>query len=176
MQSNGSAWHFAPAPDGTYTAFIQTYSSDTPGEIGLDVSNLTSGSHYKLSFYIAERGTYPVEPLDVTLGGADLGTFTATSDSWTRETLSFTYNGATLLDFTGKGPFGGDHDVGLDKVTVSAPETSTWVMMLAGLAGLGFIGDTPAPRRHQRGRLTGPTGPEGHSRKPPRGGFLRFEA
>ena len=141
VQSNGSAWGFAAAPDGSYTAFIQSYQGDpTPGSITLDVSNLTSGRKYALSFSYAERPGYSIESFSVS-GAATLGPIAPTSTSWKSMTTTFTAGAANTITFTGANETDAyyDADVGLDHVSISSvPEASTWVMLLLGFAGLGF--------------------------------------
>jgi hypothetical protein len=145
IQSNGSAWGFQPAPDGTFTGFLQSYNTNIetnlPGSFSLALSGLTSGSTYTLSFYIAARPGFTADPFNVSIGADNLGNWTASSPTWTQETVTFTYNGAATLDFTGTAQGAGDFSVGVDAVSVSTiPEPSTWAMMIAGFAGLGLIG------------------------------------
>jgi hypothetical protein len=144
VQSNGSEWGFPPVPNGNYGAFLQNFFTAAPGEIDLDVSSLTVGATYTLSFYIAQRPAYGVEPFNLSLGADDLGAFTATSTTWTKETLSFVDNGAATLDFKGLNEGAKDVSVGLDAVSISGvgaiPELSTWGMMIAGATGLFLVG------------------------------------
>ncbi len=152
IQSNGSAWNFAPVPDGTFGAFLQSYNTNPDGNqagaFELTLSGLTSGDTYTLSFSIAARSGYGVDPFSVSLGADNLGSWTAPSTSWTLETVTFTYNGAATLDFTGVPLGGGNSSVGIDDVTIAfVPEPSTWAMLIAGLAGLGFV-------RARRGKLS----------------------
>lgn len=145
VSTNGSLFNFRPVPNGgTYEAFIQSssVSPTNPGEIDFDVSNLTSGRKYELSFFIAERDeTYTApETFTVSLGGDELGKFTPTTTGWVQEWVSFVDDGASTLDFVGAGG-GIDADVGIADVTVATvPELPTWAMMIAGIAGLGLAG------------------------------------
>jgi len=141
VQSNGSAWNFQAAPDGTHTAFIQSYSGSpaSPGSITLDLSNLQSGKQYLVSFSYASRPNYTPDAFSVS--GVVSASITPVTTAWTTDSLRFTASGADSLTFTAavQTGFSPDSSVGLDHVTVSAvPEASTWAMLLVGFVGLGF--------------------------------------
>jgi PEP-CTERM motif-containing protein len=74
-----------------------------------------------------------------------------TANQWQTETLSFTADSlSTTIEFLGDSTNVASRYIGLDDVSVSSsvPEASTWAMMLAGFASLGFVGY----RRVARGR------------------------
>jgi hypothetical protein len=97
----------------------------------------------------------------VTLGSQTIATSTIDLPSngfsgWLTESVAFTYEGLgpnpNLLTFVdnGMGGFpgasGGPPFSLLDGVSLTAvPEPSTWTMMLAGFAGLGYALPQPAP-------------------------------
>ena len=144
VQANGSAWGFAAAPLGaTQTAFLQSYSGGASA-ITLDVSGLTAGDSYSVSFYDARRGGYGLNPISVSIatdGSTSLGTFTPRSTAW-----SFVYAGSFLaggsngqLTFS-TANLGGDNDSGLYGVSITqVPEPASWALMLVGLGGLGAV-------------------------------------
>jgi hypothetical protein len=139
VQANGSAWGFASAPSGVQTAFLQSYDNYTPGQIAQDVSGLVAGKSYDVSFYIADRPGFGVNPVTVSFGGVALGTFTPASTSFSEVTSgSFVATASTGVITFSTGLNGGDADIGLDNVSISAvPEPATWAMMLVGFGGMG---------------------------------------
>jgi hypothetical protein len=151
IQSNGSAWNFAPAPDGTQTAFLQSYNDQTPGVITQDVSGLTPGKSYDISFFDADRAGYGVDPVTVYFDGAALGTYTPASTNWNSvTTASFIPTSSNGVITYSVGLNAGDADIGLDDVSISAvPEPAVWAMMLMGVFGLG------ATLRNNRRSLVG---------------------
>ena len=100
IQSNGSAWGAATAPDGRQTAFVQGTSSMS------QVVNLNAGS-YTLSFQAARRQccAFPyVEPVKVTVDGAQIGSLVApASTSFATVSIPFSVasSGAHTIAFTG---------------------------------------------------------------------------
>ncbi|MFA7345436.1 MAG: family 16 glycosylhydrolase [Terrimicrobiaceae bacterium] len=87
IQSNGSAWGAANAPDGTQTGVLQGYSG-TLGSISQTV-NLGAGS-YTLSFRAARRGSQ-IQPVRVSVDGTVVGTYTPASSSFEMmTTVAFT--------------------------------------------------------------------------------------
>jgi hypothetical protein len=161
VQSNGSAWGFQTAPDGTQTAFLQSYNNQIPGTITQGVTGLDAGDLYHLTLDIADRPGYAVDPVTVEywaiIGStptleSTLGTFTPGSTSWTSVTGSFKADAPTGYFSYSVAQNAGDADIGLDKVTISpVPETATWMLMLLGFGGLGAM--MRAARRDGAGAL-----------------------
>ena len=90
IQSNGSAFGAATAPDGDgYSAFIQT------GSISQSVY-LVPGN-YTVSFQAANRSGYSINPIQVSINGQNLGApINPNSTSWTQySTQSATYSVTT---------------------------------------------------------------------------------
>ncbi len=157
LTGNGSAWGFANSPDGLDVAFIQsnpnqgsagTYANgytdpglNIAGSFSVTFSNLTAGDYYKLTFDASGRPGYNGLPFTV---GDSSHTYSVGKpvDSWTAETFSFKANGASDTFTFAVSNVGSDHSVGIDNIALSSgvPEPATWVMMLAGFAGLGFAG------------------------------------
>jgi Protein of unknown function (DUF642) len=119
----------------------------------------TAGDKYVLTFALGAAttwnlGAFAGSALTASAAGTSLlasELFTAstptTANQWQTETLSFTADSAsTTIEFLGDSDNTASRYIGLDDVTVSpdvspaVPETSTWAMMLAGFAGLGFAG------------------------------------
>lgn len=145
IQANGSAWGFADAPNGTQTAFIQSYN-DVGGSISIALNGLTAGQEYSVSFDLAARPYGGADPLTVSAGNSS-GMFTITNTAWSTHSIDFMApeSGTADLKFLGS-TLDGDSSVGLDAVSIAAvPEPATWAMMLLGFGMIGF-----ASRRRQR--------------------------
>jgi PEP-CTERM motif-containing protein len=141
LQSNGSPFGYANAPDGSQTAHIQSTGSFTE-----TVTGLVAGQSYDLSFYYAARSGYGIDGLAVSYNSATLFSNAPSSTNWVLENVLFDPVGSTaVLTFAGTNfsqpPYpAGDFNVGVDAVSVSAvPEPSTWAMMLLGFAGIGSL-------------------------------------
>lgn len=154
IQSNGSAWGFTNAPDGTQTAFLQSYSGVYPqgGSVSFSsslITSLISGQQYDLSFYVEGRSYMGGSPYSVDIAGATSSFGAPGTSAWTLENLLFTASADPLtITFSVAPQSSTDISIGLDKVNISAvPEPATWAMLLIGLAGVGFM----AYRRKQTG-------------------------
>jgi hypothetical protein len=117
-----------------------TGGGNVPSGILQSNASLSTGD-YTVTFWLSgnQRGAPPVS-LSVTIGG-ETQTFgpLASGTPWTFETAHFT-NVSGPLFFMGSGPSNQQGDL-IGNVTVTGvPEPSTWAMMLAGFAGLGFAG------------------------------------
>ncbi len=83
------------------------------------------------------------------LTGSNGSTVTLNGLTTTFATFAAAFSNVTSVTFEGFGANGGaDYSFGMDNVVVGSgvPELSTWAMMLAGFAGLGFAG-ARAPRK-----------------------------
>jgi hypothetical protein len=148
IQANGSAWGFAAAPQGTQTAFIQSYDG-VAGSISITLSGLTSGKEYFVSFDAAQRPGYGADPLTFTAPGVSTD-YTVAGTAWKTYQTSFVADSTSdVLTFAGAVQTG-DTSVGLDAITVAVPEPATWAMMLIGF---GMVGCALRARRRQDGRL-----------------------
>jgi hypothetical protein len=148
VQANGSAWGFSNAPGSSgQSAFLQSYigplnapAGDPSSSIAQNVTGLTSGDTYALSFYLEQRPGYGANPVTVSIDGVTLAVATPPeNDTWTKYTEDFTYNGGSdVLSFSvtgsGVGPY--DNDTGLADVSIAAtPEPGTLLMLGTGLFG-----------------------------------------
>jgi len=80
IQSNGSAWGAANAPDGTQTAFLQGYNGGAAGSLSQSVN--AAASTYTLTFQAARRYGQ-VQPLRFSVDGVQVGSLlTAASSSF----------------------------------------------------------------------------------------------
>jgi hypothetical protein len=148
IQANGSAWGFTNAPDGTQTAFIQSYSGVYPqgGSVSFSsslIGSLISGKQYDLSFYVEGRPYMGGSPFSVDVGvGPNTTSFGAPGiSSWVQENVVFTASSSPVtITFSVAGQNAADISIGLDKVNISAvPEPATWAMMILGFLGVGFV-------------------------------------
>lgn len=118
VTGNASAWGFLPTPDGDQVAFVQSANGET-SHIDLSVSGLGAGLSYKVSFYLASRPGYGVNPVIVSIDGTSLGTFTPASSAFERViTANFVASGTGgTLRFAGS-PVLPDSASAIDKVVV----------------------------------------------------------
>ncbi len=135
VAQNGSPWNFAPAPDGSWVAYLQDYAT-----ISQNIAGLTAGQTYYLSFFAAQRPGYGVNPMTVTIDGLT-EVIIPTSTQWTKYTFSFVASGNDVLTFsTSTGvPGYSDYDIGLDDVGIYAPEPMTLMLFGTGLMGIGGL-------------------------------------
>jgi hypothetical protein len=138
VQNQPSAWGFAPTPNPSTTAFIQSYNSEPVGSITFNFP-LTVGQGYIVNFLDIARSYGGVDPFTVSYGSIHQ-TFTPGSTTvWSSDSFYFTGATATNLVFTGT-VLPDDHSSAIDSVTISAvPEVSTWAMMILGFFGIGFM-------------------------------------
>jgi hypothetical protein len=122
IQSNGSAWYAAGAPDGTQTAVLQ--GNNNPGSLSQTVT-LSAGT-YQVSFYAAQRNGQ-VQPIRFSVDGIQVGSLISpTSTSFAQySTASFTVAaGSHTLGFAAS-IAGADVSSFLDSVTISGSTTVT---------------------------------------------------
>ena len=147
IQQNGSPFGYANAPEGVQTAHIQGTGSFTE-----TVGGLVSGQTYTLSFEDAARAGYAVDPITVSyepLLETDPTVITTTpaSTAFSLVSTNFTYEGFSpeaMFTVAGTNPQTSvDFNSAVDSfqiATVSAvPEPSTWLLMIAGIGGIGLI-------------------------------------
>ena len=125
------------------------------GWIEQSLSGLVSGQTYTLSFWQAggqeiDAGGETTQMFKVDLGDQTVGT-SPTMDvpsqgfsPWEEFSTTFTWDGVgNLLKITsvgtGEPPFAMLADVSLTGTTGGTPEASTWVMIVAGFAGIGLL-------------------------------------
>jgi len=122
IAANGSAWNFAPAPEGDQVAFLQNgATAAAKASVGLQVTGLVPGQSYKARFRITGRTGYLGLPVTVKFAGSPIGTFTPTSYVFvTATSAAFTAAAASgILEF--EGIVSPDHmATGIDLVTVAA--------------------------------------------------------
>jgi hypothetical protein len=125
IESNGSAFSAADAPDGTQAAFLQSQNSGNPGQISQTVT-LNPGTYY-ISFWAAQRQGYGVNPIQVQVDGQNVGSpISPASTSWALyQTVSFTITsaGSHTIAFVATRPSSGDNDSFIDAVTVVPPSS-----------------------------------------------------
>ena len=118
-----------------------TGSGNNPAGQLTSILNISSGE-YTLSFWLGgnARGA-PAQTTDIQLGSFSTSITLSAGDPLAFHSYTFTDSLATAkLIFTELGPSDQQGNI-LDNVSVSGvPESSTWVMMLLGFAGLGFAG------------------------------------
>ena len=152
IATNGSDFGQADAPDGVQVAFIQRAT----GEMYQDLTGLTIGQSYLVSFEAAQRwdsttsdeisqgiGFGGAENFDVLWDGTSIGTFSPTSTSFDMYyTTSFVATASTArLTFQGLDTLGGDRTSFIDSIQVNVnitPEPGSAVTLLAGLGVIGL--------------------------------------
>jgi hypothetical protein len=118
-------------------------NANTWGNVSQTVTGLTKGAAYNLTFEYGGRAIGGVQSLDVSFGGKTLTTDTGSIDQWTLNSFTIVANSTSeVLQFksnvTSGAPSYGNE---ISMVSLTAvPEVSTWAMMLAGFASLGFVG------------------------------------
>jgi hypothetical protein len=122
IESNGSAFSAANAPDGTQAAFLQSAGGGVAaGQISQTVT-LNPGTYY-ISFWAAQRPGYAVDPIQVQVDGQNVGSpITPTSTSWaTYVTVSFTITsaGPHTISFVDTAEDNSDSVSFLDEVSIS---------------------------------------------------------
>lgn len=142
---NGSDFGNANAPDGVQVAFIQRAT----GEMYQDLSGLTVGQRYLVSFEAAQRwdsttsdnisqgiGFGGAEDFEVLWDGTSIGSFTPISTGFaTYYTASFVATAPTArLTFQAIDTLGGDRTAFLDSIQIiPAPEPWNAITLLSGL-------------------------------------------
>ncbi len=143
IESNGSAWSAANAPDGTQAAFLQTGTSGAAGQISQTV-NLNPGTYY-ISFWAAQRPGYAVNPIQVQVDGQSVGSpISPTSTSWaTYQTPTFTIASAGLhtIAFVSTAPNTADYDSFLDAVSLVDPPPAAQVNLSNHYNKAGIVKD-----------------------------------
>jgi hypothetical protein len=148
----------SPGNGSTYFVDLTGQANNLPfGGLEQTIST-TAGDKYVLTFALGSATTWNLGNLaGSALTASATGTsllasqlFTAstptTANQWQTETLSFTADSAsTTIELLGDSTNVNSKYIGLDDVSVSpvsgaVPEVSTWVMMVAGFASLGFAG------------------------------------
>jgi len=132
-----------PAPDGTQTAFVQQYLDQTGSNLS-SITQALSGltlTPMTLSFFIASRPGFSSNPVVVTYGSQNLGTFTPASTAFTNVTINFTPTAAAgNLVFQSAALTAGDLDTAIDNVTLAAvgsvPEPASLLLFAPALVGL----------------------------------------
>ncbi len=152
--ANGNNNGLTSSPQGgAYMAFDSDPSFH--GDFTQTIAGLAVGATYTLSFYMAGAqedgfGSPTTTSITATLGNETfttpvIDTPTQGFSPWNLYSTTFTYTGGgDVLDFLATGGPGGEppyallDGVSLMTTTGGTPEPSTWLMILAGFAGLGL--------------------------------------
>jgi hypothetical protein len=119
----------------------EVLTNHSPDTMYQPVSGLVVGDWYKVSYQYGGRPGADASMV-ASFGGTTLTTNTGSIGYWTSNTFSVKAT-ATIENLTfAATALSGCSSCGAEvtNVAVSAPEVSTWAMMLAGFAGLGFVG------------------------------------
>jgi hypothetical protein len=150
IQANGSAFGFNDTPYGNQTAFLQSYmgspnptaTADAPGFIMFSNGSLTAGLTYDLIFFVESRPVTGGLPYTVVVNGISNVFGTPSTVGWSQESVAFTATGVTdNFEIAINAPANvTDNSIGVDEISIApTPLPSTWMMLLAGFAGLGFF-------------------------------------
>jgi hypothetical protein len=114
---------------------------NTFGNVSQTINGLTLGQSYLLSYLYGGRPGGGFQSLTVSIGGSSQ-TDTGSIGVWTQEYLSFTATSSSAVLTFASAVTNGNPSYGneITNVAVSAPELSTWIMMLAGFGALAFAG------------------------------------
>lgn len=120
IAGNGSAWGFAPAPDGDQVAFVQSGGGNA-GTMSLTASGLTAGIAYTLSFHTTQRPGFARNPISVRVDGVPIGTYDPPSTDFTRVTTpAFVAGGSSAtIAFSGQ-MSAADAASAIDAVTIAS--------------------------------------------------------
>ena len=124
---------------------LEVNANASPSTVYQTLTGLTIGQSYLVSFDYGVRNNADASTVLTTTFGTGSVTNSTTLDvaGWTHTSfVGKALSQTETLSFYGvTNPCGGTCGNEVTNVSVSAvPETSTWAMMLAGFAGLGFIG------------------------------------
>jgi hypothetical protein len=120
IEANGSAWSAANAPDGTQAAFLQSLNATSGGTISQSISFAVAGK-VEFSFYAAQRTSYGVEPIAVSVDGTVVTTITPGSinfQGYSTQPISLSA-GLHTLSFATASTSSSDADSFIDKVAVT---------------------------------------------------------
>jgi hypothetical protein len=147
ITSNGNGY-VLNTPFGSQEAFLQSYP-DAGSEIDWNLTGLTSGKLYTLSFY--DIAYYVgAENFKVSAFGSSADYTPASNSSYALNTFSFTPTTSSGdISFVAQSS-GGNFVSGIDNLSISSvPEPASWVVMLAGLFGLGaMLRNSPRKQSH----------------------------
>ena len=143
----GTYWQSPSGPSPTNGSV--DLDGNAPGGVQQTIFGLTNGKSYTLTFWLSGNpdGSPTTKSVDVSIGSVvndnftyTIGTNTHANMMYAMESVTFTASASNTLSFASQDvgtPFGPVIG-GVSIPTV--PEASTWAMMLAGFAGLGFLG------------------------------------
>jgi hypothetical protein len=115
-------------------------NANTFGTVVQNVTGLTVGDSYNLTWYYGGRPGGGPQQLDVSFGGAQVAIDSGSYGSWTRNSVEITaISSSEVLQFASVN-VGGLPSYGneVTNVALSVPEPAIWAMMLAGFGGLGL--------------------------------------
>ncbi len=87
IAAEGSSLFSAAPPVGSQAAFLQVDGGNT-GSMDQSVTGLTIGNSYDFSFFLAAMPGMAADPITVSFGGVNLGTFVSNSTAWTEFTTA----------------------------------------------------------------------------------------
>jgi hypothetical protein len=143
IQANGSAWGFTNAPDGNQTAFLQTQSffPSNPGSLSFSLPTVANQS-YDLTFEVESRPSTGGNSFTVNAGTNSQSFAAPSTTSWITDSVLFTaLGGSTNFAISINIPsVVTDQSIGVDAIGLTpTPLPATWMMMIAGMVGLGFL-------------------------------------
>ena len=167
VESNGSDFGAAAAPDGTQAAFLQGGVSGSC--MSQSVSGLTIGTSYSFTVSAAERASAGGQTVSATLGSSSLGSFTPGSTSFADVSTGSAAATATSETLQLCGTVTGDHTAFIDNVRQNqpillqpgfeAPVTATY--QYGPIASRGWTFGTQAGIEHNGGGFSAANAPEG---------------
>jgi len=147
-------WLNVPAPSGTRSYMAVNGASDSstsavpnpslPLTVWDQTVEVAPNTHYDFSAQATTVTNESPATLDFYAGSTLLGALTVSGAAGVWDTFSANWysgpNTSVFLKIIDTNPVAVGNDFGLDNISLTVPDQSTWTMMLLGFAGLGFAG------------------------------------
>jgi hypothetical protein len=143
VETNPS-WVYGLSSENATGTNLEVLANHSPDSVYQDVTGLVVGHSYDISYLFGGRVNYNAS-MDTSFGGTVIAgsAISGSIGKWTSQSFAVIATSTTeRLQFNAVA-LNGCSSCGAEVTNVSVtgvPEVSTWAMMLAGFAGLGFVG------------------------------------